>query len=54
MDCSENLIYALLFWELRGLNLNFDIHVSVSDLYSLRIGPHIFLLQNRQTNPGNI
>ncbi len=30
-----------LFWELRGLSPNFHIHVSVSDLYIPRIGPHI-------------
>ncbi len=30
------------------------IHVSVSDLYIPRIGPHIFLQQNRQTSRGNI
>ncbi len=29
--------------ELRGLSPNFHIHVSVSDLYIPRIGPHIFL-----------
>ncbi len=40
--------------ELRGLNPNFHIHVSVSDLYIPRIGPHIFLHQNRQTERGNI
>jgi hypothetical protein len=28
--------------------------VSVSDLYVPRIGPHIFLQQNRQTDRGNI
>jgi hypothetical protein len=40
--------------ELRGLSPNFHIHVSVSDLYIPRIGPHIFLRQNRQIEPGNI
>jgi hypothetical protein len=29
-------------------------HVSVSDLCIPRIGPHIFLQQSRQTDPGNI
>jgi hypothetical protein len=29
-------------------------HVSVSDLYIPRIGPHIFLQQNRQTDCGNM
>jgi hypothetical protein len=28
-------------------------HMSVSDLYIPRIGPHIFLQQKRQTNPRN-
>jgi hypothetical protein len=31
---------------LSGLSPNFRIHVSVSDLYIQRIGPHIFLQQN--------
>ncbi len=38
--------------ELRGLSPNFLIHMSVSDLYISRICPHIFLQQNRQTDPG--
>jgi hypothetical protein len=38
---QQNPIYVFLFWELRGLNLHFHIHVSVSDLYITRIGPHI-------------
>ncbi len=54
MHCKENPIYGFLFWELSGLSPNFHIHVSVSDLYIPRIGPHIFLHQNRQTNPANI
>jgi hypothetical protein len=41
MQCNENFIYVFLFWELRGLSPNFHIHVSVSDLYIPRIGPHI-------------
>ncbi len=40
--------------ELRGLSSNFHIYVSVSDLYIPRIGPHIFLQQNMQTDHGNI
>jgi hypothetical protein len=32
----------------------FYIGVSVRDLYTSRIGPHIFLQQNMQTDPGNI
>ncbi len=39
--CNENAIYVFLFWELRGLSPNFHIHVSVSDLYIPRIGPHM-------------
>ncbi len=39
-------IYVFPEKELRGLNPNFHIHVSVSDLYIPRIGPHIFLKQN--------
>ncbi len=38
MYCST---YIFLSWELRGLSPNFHIHVSVSDLYIPRIGPHI-------------
>jgi hypothetical protein len=52
--CNENPIYVFLFRELGGLSPNFHIHVSVSDLQIPRIGPHIWLQQNRQTNPGNI
>jgi hypothetical protein len=52
--CKENSIYVYLFWELRDLSPNFYIHVSVSDLYIPKNGPHISLQQNRQTDPGNI
>ncbi len=38
----------------RGLSPNFHIHVSVSDLQIPRIGPQIFLHDNKQTNRGNI
>jgi hypothetical protein len=54
VHCKENPIYVFLFWELRSLSPNFHIHVSVSDLYIPRIGPHISLQQNRQTDSGNI
>jgi hypothetical protein len=47
--CNGNPIYIFPEKEFRGLSSNFHIHVSVSDLYNPRIGPHIFLLQNRQT-----
>jgi hypothetical protein len=36
------------FWELCGPSPNLHIHVSVRDLHIPRIGPHIFLQQNRQ------
>ncbi len=40
-------LYSIfLFWELRGLSPNFYIHVSVSDLYIPRIGPHISSSRN--------
>jgi hypothetical protein len=42
---QRNPIYVLPEKELRGLSPNFHIHVSVSDLYIPRIGPHIFLQQ---------
>jgi hypothetical protein len=41
LHCNGNSVYIILFWELRGLSPNFHIHVSVSDLYIPRIGPHI-------------
>ncbi len=57
IHCNDPF-YVFLFWELRCFSSNFQIHVSVSDLYIPRIGPHIFphilLQQNRQTDPGNI
>ncbi len=50
MYCNENPSYVFPEKELRGLSPNFHIHVSwtVSDLYIPRIGPLIFLQQNRQ------
>jgi hypothetical protein len=39
--CNENPIYVFLFWELLGLSPSFHIHMSLSDLYSPRIGPPI-------------
>jgi hypothetical protein len=38
--CNENPIRVFPSWELRGPSPNFHIHVSVSDLYLLRIGSH--------------
>jgi hypothetical protein len=49
MHCIENSIHAFPEKEVRGLSPNFHIHVSVP-----KIGPHIFLQQNRQTDPGKI
>jgi hypothetical protein len=37
----------------RGLSPNFHIHVTVRDLYIPRIGPHIFLQENRHTGCWN-
>ncbi len=54
MHCNEYPIYVFPEEELRGLSPNFHIHVSVSDLYIPRIGPIIFLQQNRQTDHVNI
>jgi hypothetical protein len=47
MHYTENLIYVFPETELRGLSPNSYILVSVSDLYIPRIGPHIWLQQNR-------
>jgi hypothetical protein len=44
--CNENPMYVFPEKELPGLGPNFNIHVSVSDLYMPKIGPHIFLEQN--------
>jgi hypothetical protein len=41
LHCNGNSVYIYLFWALRGLSPNFHIHVSMSDLYIPRIGPHI-------------
>ncbi len=47
-------IYVFPEKELRGLSPNFHTRTSASDLYFTRIGPPIFLQQNRQTDRGNI
>jgi hypothetical protein len=52
--CNEKPNYVFPEKVLSDLSPNFHIHVSVSDLHMPRIGPHIFLQQNRQTDPGNI
>jgi hypothetical protein len=49
MHCEKNPISVLPEKTLRGLNPNFHIQVSVTDLYILTNGPHIFLQQNMQT-----
>jgi hypothetical protein len=51
---TKNPIYVFPEKELRSLSPNFHIHVSVSDLFIPRIGPHIFLQQKRHTDGGNI
>ncbi len=52
--CNDKPIYVFPEKELHGLSPNFHIHVAVSNLYIPRIGPPIFLQQNRQTDCGNI
>jgi hypothetical protein len=54
VHCNENINYVFPEKELCGLSPNIHILVSVSDLFIPRIGPHIFLQQNMQTDPGNI
>jgi hypothetical protein len=54
MRCTENPIYLFPEEKLPGLSPHYYIHVSVSDFYIPRIGPHICLQQNRQTDPENI
>jgi hypothetical protein len=39
--------------KLRGLVPSFHIHISLSDLYILRIGLPVLLQQNRWTDLGN-
>jgi len=41
LHCNGISVYIFLFWEMRGLSPNFHIHVSMSNLYIPRIGPHI-------------
>jgi hypothetical protein len=48
--CNENPIYVFPEKEWCGLSPDFHIYVSVSNLFIPRIGPHIFLQQNRQTD----
>ncbi len=46
--CNKNPIYVFPEKELYGL----QIHLSVSDLYIPRIGPHTFLRLKRDADPG--
>jgi hypothetical protein len=43
LHCNENPIYVFPEKELHCLSPNFHVHVSVSDWYIPRTGPHIFL-----------
>jgi hypothetical protein len=52
--CNENIYVFPGKGTGRPLSPNFYIHVSVINLYISRIGPHIFLQQNRQAHRGNI
>ncbi len=56
LHCNENSIHAFIFWELHGPCPNFNIHVSVSDIYIPRISQQFtyFLQQDRQIDRGNI
>ncbi len=51
---TENPFYEFPEKELRGHSPNSYIHVSASDFYIPRIGPHTWLQQSRQPDPGNI
>ncbi len=50
---TENLKQIFLEKELRGLSLNYHIHVSVSDLHIPTIGLPILLQENMWADPGN-
>jgi hypothetical protein len=54
LHCKQNLIFIFPEMKLRGLVPNFHMHVSVSDLCILSIGPPILLQQNRRADRGNI
>ncbi len=51
--CKEGLIYVFSEKALHGLGSNFDIHVSVSNLYNPRIAPHIFRQADRSREYNN-
>ncbi len=52
--CRSTLLFIPFLGIARPLSPNFHINVSVSDFYIPRIGPHIFLKQNRQIDSENI
>ncbi len=54
LHCNENPIYVFPEKEMCCPSPNFQILVSVNNLYVPRIGPHIFLQQNRHTDRVNI
>ncbi len=54
LHCTKTPIDVFPEMKLRGLVPNSYIHVTMSDLYIPRIGLHIWLQHNRQTDPGNI
>ena len=54
IHCTANPRQIFPEIKLHSLVPNFHIHVSVSDLYILRISLHVFLQQNKWTNRGNI
>ncbi len=54
IHCNQYPIYVFPEKDQRGLSPSYHIHVSVSDLYIPRIGAHIFLQKNRQTDCGTI
>ncbi len=54
VHCTENPIYVFPEMKLHSLVPNSYFHVSVSNLYILRIGLPIWLQQSKQTDPGNL
>ncbi len=52
--CNKNPIYVFLFWGLCSLSPNFQIHVSVSNLYIPGIGLNISCSRIRHIDRGNI
>ncbi len=58
IHCTENQIYVFPEKELQAASVPIPtficLKLSVSDLYISRNWPHIWLQQNRQTDPGNI